>query len=203
MTTRYKLSLLALAVAGALIGGCSSNAGMTPTALRGAASYVRSAQTAYDSQTVYKQIELLSRPAVKEAFELFKDHNRTNRSEPYDDPLLRSQIKSFTLAFRSKKNAETLQAVLYPNVMKVDLSQDTTKAAYLGYETGGATGSKYGGRALDDDIIDISLGAIFGNTLSALGLIPDDHKEVPCLTTDNIGYDKSNTHTFPYVQAPL
>ena len=77
------------------------------------------------------------------------------------------------------------------------------KAAYLGYETGGATGSKFGGRALDDDVIDISLGAIFGNTLSALGLIPDDHKEAPCLTTDNVGYDKSNTTTFPYIQAPL
>jgi hypothetical protein len=93
--------------------------------------------------------------------------------------------------------------VLYPNVMKADLSQDTTTASYLGYETGGATGSKWGGRALDDDVVDISLGAIFGNTLSALGLIPDDHKEVPCLTTDNVAYDKSNTDTFPYVQAPL
>src|SRR5579862_1028393 len=196
MTTRYKLSLLGLALAGALIGGCSSNAALTP-ALREAPSYVHS------SQTVYKQIELLSRPAVKEAFELFKDHNRTNRSEPYDDPVLQHQIKSFTLAFRSKENADTLQAVLYPNVMKIDLSQNTTTAAYLGYETGGATGSKYGGRALSDDIIDISLGAIFGNTLSALGLIPDDHKEAPCLTTDNIAYDKSNTNTFPYIQAPL
>ena len=54
--------------------------------------------------------------------------------------------------FRSQKTADTLQAVLYPNVMKADLSQNTTKAAYLGYETGGATGSKFGGRALDDDI---------------------------------------------------
>ena len=52
-------------------------------------------------------------------------------------------------------------------------------------------------------MIDISLGAIFGNTLSALNLIPDDHKEAPCLTTDNVAYDKSNTTTFPYVQAPL
>lgn len=196
MTTRYALSLLGLAFAGALIGGCSSNAALTP-ALREAPSYV------HTSQTVYKQIELLSRPAVKEAFELFKDHNRTNRSEPYDDPVLQHQIKSFTSAFRSKENADTLQAVLYPNVMKVDLSQNTTTAAYLGYETGGATGSKYGGRALSDDIIDISLGAIFGNTLSALGLIPDDHKEVPCLTTDNVAYDKTNTTTFPYIQAPL
>lgn len=196
MTTGYKLSLLGLALAGAVIGGCASNSALTP-ALRGAGGF------APTSQTVYKQIELLSRPAVKEAFELFEDHNKTNRSEPYDDPLIQSQIKSFTLAFRSKQNAETLQAILYPNVMKVDLSQDTTKAAYLGVETGGATGSKYGGRALSDDIIGISLNAIFGNTLSALGLIPDDHKEAPCLALDNVAYDKSNTKTFPYIQAPL
>ena len=196
MTIRYKLSLLALALAGAAIGGCASNSALTP-ALRVGSSF------AGDSKTVYRQIELLSRPAVKEAFELFRDHSKTNVSEPYSDPVLRSQIKAFTLDFRSRKNAETLQATLYPNVMKVDLSQDTTKAAYLGYETGGATGSKYGGRALSDDIIDISLGAIFGNTLSALGLIRDDHKEAPCLALDNVAYDKSNTDKFPYIQAPL
>ena len=97
--------------------------------------------------TAYKQIELLSRPAVKEAFEAFEDHNKTNRSEPYADPVLKRQIKSFSLMFRSENWADTLQAVLYPNVMKADLSQNTKKAAYLGYETGGATGSKFGGRA--------------------------------------------------------
>jgi hypothetical protein len=196
MTTRYKLALLGTILAGAIIGGCTSNAGVfNPQADRVGLSPAGS--------TVYKQIELLSRPAVKEVFELFEDHNKTNRAEPYADPVLQGQIKSFTLMFRSKTNAETLQAVLYPNVLKADLSQDVTTASYLGYETGGATGSKWGGRALDDDVVDISLGAIFGNTLSALGLIPDDKKEAPCLSLDNVAYDKSNTKTFPYIQAPL
>lgn len=200
MTPRYIVGLTALALAGAIAGGCSSrsSSGLIPNDVQAPAGQ------SPDGKTVaYKQIELLSRPAVKEAFELFEDHNKTNRSEPYADPVLQAQIKSFAMMFRSKKTAETLQEVLYPNVMKADLSQDTTKAAYLGYETGGATGSKFGGRGLDDDVIDISLGAIFGNTLSALGLIPDDHKEAPCLTTDNVAYDKSNTKTFPYIQAPL
>jgi Domain of unknown function (DUF4331) len=200
MKARYTLALVAVALAGAVVGGCTSNnAALTPVSdAGGGLGAVRRTST-----TVYKQIELLARPAVKEAFELYEDHNATNRSEPYADPVLRKQIESFSLNFRDKKWAQTLQAVLYPNVMKADLSQDTTMASYLGYETGGATGSKWGGRALDDDIIDISLGAIFGNTLSALGLIPDDHKEAPCLTTDNVAYDKSNTTTFPYIQAPL
>jgi hypothetical protein len=194
MKSRFTLALIAAAVAGIVIGGCnSSTTALTPIA----------GPSSPPSGTVYKQIELLSRPAVKEAFEAFEDHNKTNRSEPYADPVIKKQIKSFSLLFRSEKWADTLQAILYPNVMKADLSQNTTKAAYLGYETGGATGSKFGGRGLDDDVIDISLGAIFGNTLSALGLIPDDKKEAPCLATDNVAYDKSNTDTFPYVQAPL
>ena len=128
---------------------------------------------------------------------MFEDHNKTNRSEPYDDPVLQGQILSFAEMFRSKQWSQTLQAILYPNVMKADLSQNTTTAAYLGYETGGATGSKFGGRALDDDIIDISLGAIFGNTLSALGLIPDDGKEAPCLAQDNVAYDKHEHRQVP------
>src|SRR5580658_1112725 len=112
MTLRYKLALLAAILAGAIIGGCSSSARTfnpspgSPTAW----------QNARHGVTVYKQIELLSRPAVKEVFELFEDHNKTNRSEPYADPVLQAQIKSFTLMFRSKQNAETLQAILYPNV---------------------------------------------------------------------------------------
>ncbi|MFY9720202.1 MAG: DUF4331 family protein [Candidatus Cybelea sp.] len=193
MTLQFKLGLIATIVAGAVIGGCTSNSMVSPPI----------GPTSPPGATVYKQIELLSRPAVKEAFEAFEDHNKTNRSEPYSDPVLKDQIKSFTLLFRSKTNADTLQAILYPNVMKADLSQNVTTASYLGYETGGATGSKWGGRALDDDVIDISLDAIFGNTLSALGLIPDDHKEAPCLATDNVPYDKSNTATFPYIQAPV
>lgn len=202
MTFRYKLALLAVIVAGAVIGGCSSGAGVVnPSAVAPGARQGAIAPAA--GQGVYRQIELLSRPAVKEVFEQFENHNLTNRAEPYNEPILQSEIKSFSLMFRSEQTAATLQAILYPNVMKADLSQNVTTASYLGYETGGATGSKFGGRALDDDVVDISLGAIFGNTLSALGLIPDDHKEAPCLTTDNVSYDKSNTLTFPYIQAPL
>lgn len=198
MKLRYTIGLVGLALAGAIIGGCSANGSIGSTN-----PPVGQPSGSGPKQVAYKQIELLSRPAVKEAFEMFEDHNKTNRSEPYDDPVLQGEIESFAAAFRDQTTAQTLQAVLYPNVMKADLSQNTTTASYLGYETGGATGSKFGGRGLNDDIIDISLGALFGNTLSALGLIPDDHKEVPCLTTDNVAYDKSNTTTFPYIQAPL
>ncbi len=198
MKPHYIIALAASALAGVLIASCSSNTpGFTP------APGSPGSPSVSPPPGSYQQIELLSRPAVKEAFEAFESHDKTNRSEPYHDTTLRTQIKSFALNFRNEQTAATLQAVLYPNEMLVDLSQNVTTASYLGYETGGATGSKFGGRALSDDIIDISLGALFGNTLSALGLIPDDHKEVPCLTTDNVAYDKMNAATFPYIQAPL
>jgi len=200
MTLQYKLALAGLALAGVVIGGCSSNAGGFSPAMM-----ANSAQNSIEhgKSTVYHQIELLSRPAVKEAFEAFESHNKTNRAEPYHDATIKGQILSFSELFRSEATSKVLQAVLYPNVMKADLSQNVTTASYLGYETGGATGSKFGGRGLDDDVINISLGALFGNTISALGLAPDDKKEVPCLTTDNVPYDKKNTDTFPYIQGPV
>ena len=88
--------------------------------------------------------------------------------------------------------------------MVADLSQNSTTAAYLGSETAGATGSKFGGRALKDDTVDISLGVIFGGTVHALNpAIADDGKEIPTLTSDNVGSGAKNyLSTFPYLGTP-
>ena len=201
MKSTTTIAAIALAAGiGIVAGGCSSRSlgtsgGIPPAAEQAAGRVANAAQS-------YIQIELLSRPAVKEAFEAFESHNKTNRTEPYDDKTLKSQIYSFSANFRSPTVAGALQSILYPNEMKIDLSQKSATAAYLGVESGGATGSKFGGRALDDDIIDLSLGAIFGDTLAKLG-VPDDNKELPCLTTDNVGYASTTGTAFPYVQAPI
>ena len=180
-------------VASLIFAGCSSSGTIPnpPSACGRTAHYV--------------QIELLSRPAVKEAFENFTDHDTSNRTEPYNDPTLQSEIGSFTttVAGRSAANAAALQSVLYPNEMIADLSSASGSGAYLGVESGGATGSTFGGRSLTDDTIKISLGAIFGNTLSALGVVPDDGKESPCLTDDNVAATNQVGVTFPYAQGPI
>lgn len=174
------------------VAACSGNAspfiGPAPTASPGA----------------YVQIELLARPAVKEAFESFADHDTTNRTEPYNDPTLQSAIGTFTttVAGRSSTWASTLQSALYPNEMLVNITSNATTAAYLGVETNGLTGSAFGGRGLSDDIIKTSLGAIFGNTLTLLG-VPDDGKESPCLIDDHVTATNQTTSTFPYAQAPI
>lgn len=148
----------------------------------------------------YTQIERLSRPAVKEVFERFVDHQISNAAEPYNDPTLKSAIHDVSVALgRSEGTANTLQAVLYPDQYLVDLSQ-SGNASYLGTETGG----KFGGRPINDNIIDISLGAIFGNTLSSLNLVPDDGKENNCLITQHVAVAprQGNTGTFPYLAGP-
>jgi hypothetical protein len=163
------------------------------------------------NQTQFKQIERLARPAVKELFQQFANHDGTNKTAPWQTPVsgqtLYQEIGSFTtsVAGRDAAHAATLQAILIPDEIAADLSKPGA-AAYLGVETGGATGGLFGGRGLPDDVIDISLGAVFGNTLSALGLIPDDGKESPCLTTDNVpqknAQDNVTPAVFPYVGAP-
>ena len=157
-----------------------------------------------ESSGPWTQIERLGRPAVKEAFEAYDSHDKTNRSTPSKDPQLPDDIYTFTttVAGRSPAIANVLKAVLIPDEIAADLSQKGVPAAYLGVETGGATGSKFGGRGLTDDIIDISLGAIFGNTIPALKLAPDDGKESPALESDHVGPQQKYGKTFPYLNAP-
>ncbi len=152
----------------------------------------------------WTQIERLGRPAVKEAFEAYDSHDATNRSTPTADPLLPNDIYTFTttVAGRSPQIANVLKAVLIPDEIAADLSQTGVPAAYLGVETGGATGSRFGGRGLRDDVIDTSLGAIFGDTIPALKLAPDDGKEIPALESDHVGPQQTYGSTFPYLNTP-
>jgi hypothetical protein len=162
----------------------------------------------FQGKTIYRQRELLARPAVKELFETFASHQLTNASNPYNDPYISGAISYFmaNVAGRSQAITNVVQSVLTPNELAADLSQPASEgAAYLGVETGGATGSKWGGRGLTDNIIDISLGAVFGNTVPALGLAPDDGKENNCLTSQHVISGQGGQQTqaaFPYLAMP-
>jgi hypothetical protein len=193
----YTLGLLAVGALGLALAGCGGNNAVNTVPLA-------------PQPGTYQQIELLSRPAVKELFEKFVDHQTTNAAEPYSDPTLQGEIQTFTDALRPPTGGadygKVLASVLYPNEYTVDLSQ-TGAAAYLGKETGGATSSThstFGGRAVTDDVIDISLGAVFGSTLPTLGLVADDHQENNCLSAQNVAQRSSQTPTatFPYLAVP-
>ena len=156
----------------------------------------------------YTQMDRLARPAVNEVFATIANnrHQVNDTDNPTDDAsMLGADISTFMThtAGRSAAITNVVKAVLTPDMMVADLSQNSTSAAYLGVETGGATGSKFGGRALTDDVVDTSLGVIFGNTIPALGLAPDDGKEIAALTTDNVGPGaKHFSAAFPYLGPP-
>lgn len=194
---------LALALVGC---GGSSGSGSGPVA----SSKVIGLWTTTSTPTrggTYEQVDRLARPVVNEVFATAANnrHEVNDRISPPQDKFeLKNDMESFLTqaAGRSPETRKALESVLIPDVMLADLSS-SDKASYLGYETGGATGGKFGGRGLTDDVVDISLGAVFGNTISALGLAPDDGKEVPTLTSDHV--DASGKHfiaTFPYLGAP-
>lgn len=155
----------------------------------------------------FQQIDRLARPVVNEVFaSVAGDRHKINNeiSPTQDSTELANDIQNFmtNTAGRSQATTDVVKAVLVPDVLVADLNQ-TDSAAYLGSETGGATGGKFGGRKLTDDVVDISLGVVFGTTVSALGLAPADGKEIPSLTSDNVGAGgKHFTSTFPYIGAP-
>lgn len=165
---------------------------------------------------VYTQIERLARPAVKEAFQMFASHDRTNRSSPYDDPLLPADIYKFMTdprpagAGRSPEIGKAVEGLLIPDEMTADLAAPGG-ARYLAVETRGKSGlpisvirlvpnsgiygikkalgdpyRHFGGRDFASPVIDLSLGAIFGSLVPKLGLAPEDHHETACLTSDNV-----------------
>lgn len=155
---------------------------------------------------MYTQRDRLANPVVNEVFATFANnrHKINDEATPaQDNANLSNDIQSFMTqaAGRDQAHTDVVKSVLVPDTMKADLSETT--AAYLGVETGGATGGKFGGRKLTDDVVDISLGIVFGSTLSDLGLVPSDGKEIPALTSDNVGAGgKHFKADFPYLGAP-
>lgn len=195
--------LFAVALAGC--GGGSNNGGISPTP-RPSSAPVPTPTTVSTTQT-FTQTDRLARPVVNEVLATFAGgrHLTNDTDNPTDDPgELANDIQGFMTgtAGRSQATTDAVKSVLVPDVMVADLSKPGP-AAYLGVETGGATGGTFGGRKLQDDVVDTSLGVIFGGTVSALKLAPDDGKEIPTLTTDNVGAGAKNYRsTFPYLGAP-
>ena len=153
------------------------------------------------------QRDRLANPVVNEVFATVANnrHKINDEASPDQDfAELKNDINTFMtqVAGRSQATANVVTSVLVPDTMKANLTK-SGPASYLGYETNGATGGMFGGRALSDDVVDISLGIVFGNTVSALGLAPDDGHEIPTLTSDHVGAGgKHFQSTFPYLGNP-
>lgn len=232
---KFQILAAGMALALAACGGGSSSSPLSAANAPANGSGSASAIGAALGNGPFLQVDRLNRPAINEVFATFAQHQQNNVNTPDQDAAnLGPEIVGFTenVGGRSAAIAGVLKAVLTPDVQIADLSGKSQSCIgmapgtcnnYLGIETGGATqapaGLKpFGGRALTDDVIDISLGAIFGNTVPALKLAPDDGKESdgradssfasghrPNLTTDNVSWQTAPKHfttTFPYLGAP-
>ena len=199
------LIILPIAIIALVAVGCGGSSG---TALPSGNTKIGLwATTSVKSGSVYIQQDRLANPVVNEVFATFANdrHKINNLAIPTNDRNeLANDIQSFMVgvAGRSQATTDVVKAVLVPDIMIADLGVNA-KAAYLGVQTNGATGSLAGGRALEDDVVDMSLGVVFGTTISALGLAPADGNEILTLTSDNVGMGGEHFKTtFPYLGDP-
>ncbi|MES1227287.1 MAG: DUF4331 family protein, partial [Armatimonadota bacterium] len=176
------LSILAFAAAASLaLTGCFGSSNNNGSHMAANTKIGLWAVTNIKTGTSFTQQDRLANPVVNEVFATYANdrHKVNNQAQPSEDHgQLANDIQSFMTgtAGRSQATTNVVKAVLVPDIMIADLSV-SGPGSYLGTQTGGATGSKGGGRELRDDVVDISLGVVFGNTVSALGLAADDGKE--------------------------
>ena len=182
MRFQHTARLVGAALALSLVAACSDDDNGTTT-------------TGPTTTRTYQQIERLGNPLVSEVFFMKRDHGLHNNTAPATDVVngFGDKIKAFTNAFnRGPTIANTLAAVLVPDMLMVYPNRAGSTAGWLSW----ALANGYGGRKLQDDVVDAGLTAIFGNLLDPAAAV------LPGLTSDNISTStRSYGTTFPYLEA--
>jgi len=152
-----------------------------------------------DDNAVYEQVEFLGNPLVSEVTIVKANHDAYNRTQPYNTAEFGPQSLAFINAFRGSQPvvANTLGAVLYPDMLIVESSRSPATAGWLSW----ALANGWGGRKLSDDVVDAGLSAIFGKIITAAGAYCDNGALPLC--TDNVpANDKAFGTSFPYLASP-
>ncbi len=143
----------------------------------------------------FVQVERLGNPLVSEVFFMKRDHGLHNSTTPATDVAndFGGKIKAFTNAFnRGPAIANTLAAVLVPDMLLVFPNRAGNTSGWLSW----ALANGYGGRNLQDDVVDAGLTAIFGRLLDPTAAA------LPGLTSDNVPMSgRTYLTTFPYLEA--
>ena len=193
-----KIKYLSLAF-GAMfaIAACSDNPGKDITGT--SYSQLTDESDEGDENIVYEQVEFLGNPLVSEVTIVKANHDAYNRMQPYATSTFGPQSLAFINAFRGSQPvvANTLGAVLYPDMLIVESSRNPATAGWLSW----ALANGWGGRKLADDVVDAGLSAIFGKIITADGAYCDNFTLPLC--TDNVSAnDKTFGTTFPYLASP-
>lgn len=186
--------LATFVIAGFAVGACSDNA-TAPSRV----STDLSIEDVEVDGIIYDQVEFLGNPLVSEVTIVKANHDAYNRTQPYNSATFGPQSLAFINAFRGGQPvvANTLGAVLYPDMLIVESSRNPATSGWLSW----ALAAGWGGRNLADDVVDAGLSAIFGKIVTATGAYCDNFALPLC--TDNVGTnDKAFTTSFPYLAAP-
>jgi hypothetical protein len=147
---------------------------------------------------IFNQVERLGNPLVAEVLLEKRDHDFHDAGTPSTD---RANFRAKVIAFitgtarRSVATASAIADALLPDMLTVQTDRAANTAGYLSYVL---NPNAYGGRPLRDDVVDISLLAVFGPLL-------DPNNVSPGLVSDNVpafGGGPAPTTTFPYLAAP-
>jgi hypothetical protein len=147
----------------------------------------------------YNQVQRLGNPLVSEVFLAKKDHAFHGSVGPATDVAAFAQtVNAFPAAFgRDPVIGNTLASVLLPDMLIVQLDKDGASAGWLSW----ALANGYGGRKLNDDVVDAGLTAIFGPLLGDPTHKVCDNFALP-LCTDNVADPGRHTDAFPYLLPP-
>ena len=190
LVRRWSLTV-AVAAAGLVSAGCSDDDG--------------DGGNGPDQPRTFNQIQRLGNPLISEVLLAKRSHPTHGSIGPEDDvALIGPEALAFitgpgSVAGRSADYATTLGGALLPDVLIVQTDKDPATAGWLTWLPLAPFADGYGGRALDDDVVDLALLAVFGDPF---GADPDGAAGKEALTTDNVAADSPILSGFPYVGAP-
>jgi hypothetical protein len=158
--------------------------------------------TGVDVTHSYNQVQRLGNPLVSEVLLLKRDHPFHGSTGPETDVAnFSGKVKGFVAAFRPQ--ATGLQAAiagtLLPDMLVINTADGQSTAGYLSYVLSG-TGKGFGGRKLTDDVVDISLTAVFSDLLDPTQAVCKPFTLPLC--TDNVASHGGFSATFPYLATP-
>ena len=197
---KKKIAALAMTLAALLaLGACTDTAQRDIAGPNATQISSADADDEGDDNAVYEQVEFLGNPLVSEVTIVKANHDAYNRTQPYNTAEFGPQSLAFINAFRGGQPAvaNTLGAVLYPDMLIVESSRNAATAGWLSW----ALANGWGGRKLSDDVVDAGLSAIFGKIITAAGAYCDNGALPLC--TDNVpANDKAFSTSFPYLASP-
>jgi hypothetical protein len=147
---------------------------------------------ARSERRVFVQRERLGNPLVSEVMIVKAKHHAHNTGMPATDVAdFTDDLTTFVTgtAGRSEGYAAAIAGALLPDMLVTYPKRDGTPVFWLSWVFNG-----FGGRSLSDDVVDIGLGALFGN------LLGNNDNVTAGLTTDNVdSNDRAFSTTFPYL----